>query len=274
MTEKKLGPEGARFKKGSWAPTNEGSGTAKRTYLDEREALEARNAELEAKVAELREAVNKARAEGRIYFSEIVDPELVEWRTSSPYVLSIDPANETRNPPGIAAYHQDWMHKVDSKIQRIKSIFDEAISKIPRTPSLSNRWNDQIDAERFNGLEGKYADDDFFNYGFNIDETGYGLLCPDPDAEFLYESGQTIDLKTPVWRTPVDQSKADKIYDALGDYYVSLGAAEAEFRELAKSAITEIARGNNLAMALKMERRNLILASVSGWVVAALIWYF
>lgn len=44
MAKKPLGPEGARFKKGDWNPQETG---AKRTYLDERTALEKRVADLE-----------------------------------------------------------------------------------------------------------------------------------------------------------------------------------------------------------------------------------
>lgn len=273
MTEKRLGPEGARFKKGSWAPTNEGSGAAKRTYLDEREALEARNAELETKAAEL-EASLADPSLGRLYrdvglaswiFDELEGPFIFDGLHGAGHgpidamdvCITEDPFHLLRLERGIyQAFNQTKGLKGDDAIKMAKGI------------SL-----DIADAERraaYTSQPPISADKSAHIYCIRHSSGVLYQLSESKDCEFLIEPGAEIGKTTVIYRFPLTLEHHNNVAGARADQEMVARRLFASFIERSTTANKLYERVHTL----KGDRRIFAWVAAAGWLAAALIWYF
>lgn len=266
MTEKRLGPEGARFKKGSWAPTNEGSGSAKRTYLDEREALEARNAELEAKVAELEAALADPRL-GSQYIDFTLPSSFVDEHKGPFYFDGeIEPGEPLEHEAiRIAVAADDLMvawnriHEETERCQGLKS--GDAVDMAKVVSAKISDITDDIN------LDTKYGSK---RYNLKCGDEYITLVCADNDAEFLVNCGEHVDLRTIIYRYKVTRENFDLMRTSLYRLQDNLVSLFYDFSERSKKVVEMYGRIHTL----KQDRRNLAWVAIVGWVSAALIWYF
>lgn len=273
MTEKRLGPEGARFKKGSWAPTNEGSGAAKRTYLDEREALEARIVELEAKNSEL-EASLADPSLGRLFR----DVGLASWifdELEGPFFFDgLHGADDGPIDAMDLCIIEDPLHllglehEVYQAFDQTKGLKGDDAIKIAKGISL-----DIADAERraaYTSQPPLPADKSAHIYRIRHSSGVIYQLSESKDCEFLLEPGAEISETTVIYRFPITL-----------EYHNIVAAARAEqemvARRLFASFIERSTKANTLyerVHTLKGDRRIFAWVAAAGWLAAALIWYF
>lgn len=275
MTEKRLGPEGARFKKGSWAPTNEGSGATKRTYLDEREALEARIVELEAKNSELEASLTDPSL--GVVYREVALPSWVTSEFKGPYIFEqFD--NEKHGPLD---------SKTDIILEEPSLLFnlkEQVYQAFERTRGKSQKVAPAIARSIINDISviAKQATyikqppcvtpDDKRRIAFCVHHAnGTLILCTEVlSVEFLIQSGTQIDVDTKVYRYPM-----------TAEQYANLRAAYDEQEDLSHTLFDcfierseMVARKWGDRNELARDRRYMTYAAIAGWLAAALIWYF
>ncbi len=257
MAKKPLGPEGARFKKANWNPQESGE---KRTYLEAREALEARNSELEAKITELETALADP-ALGSL-FREVRLPSWVFEEHKGPHTFA--GIVEIEEPPVEESVR--IVGCVESLMQAHKEIYDETNKGKGLTGEYAvNRAN--IMKSKIKSICENRVDN--FDYGANrfkikTQSGEIELICESSNPRFVVENGDAVDKSTIIYRYPVNVELYERM--RLACYELQHQATELfnAYVERSEKAADMYGRIHSL----KMSRRKVAWVGLAGFVAA------